>query len=169
MEYSGYDYALSVNWGVVIFKKWDLTKLRGAHPCPGVACAVFSGSLLRNCVSTSIDQTGRMEDEIEAGAAAQNVASERAKATGDLDKVTDYVEERELDASAAADKMRAVLGAAAARRGGAAAREQNAVKIAEADVATIVAELEVDVKVAERALREARGQLVEALSALVRS
>eukprot|EP00171_Calliarthron_tuberculosum_P013758 IDg13758t1 len=111
-----------------------------------------------------------MEDEDEAGPAAQNVVSERAKATGDLDRVTDYVEERELDASAAADKMRAVLGtAAAAARKGSASSEQSAVKIAVADVDAIVTELDVDRKVAERALRDARGDLVQALCALVRS
>lgn len=110
-----------------------------------------------------------MEDEDEAGPTAPNVVSERAKATGDLDRVTDYVEERELDASAAADKMRAVLGTAAAAARKDAAREQSAVKISVADVDAIVAELEVDRKVAERALRDARGDLVQALCALVRS
>ncbi len=81
--------------------------------------------------------------------------------------MTDYVEERELDVSAATDKMRAVLGSAAAARK-ASARGDSAVKIQTADVQAIVNELEIDAKEAEKALRDARGDVVKALCALVR-
>lgn len=92
---------------------------------------------------------------------------ERAKATGDLDRVTDYVEEREMDSAAVADSMRAVMSATAAKRA-AAQRERASIKIQEADVQLIIDELEVDQRVAERALREARGDVVKALCQLVR-
>lgn len=99
--------------------------------------------------------------------ARPDVSNERARATGDLDRVTDYVEEREIDVSGAADRMRAVLGSAAAARKRATESESR-VKISPADVQAIVDELEIDAKVAERALRDARGDVVKALCALVR-
>lgn len=95
--------------------------------------------------------------------AAAPRAAERAKATGDLDRVTDYVEERELDASAAADKMRTVLAAAQAQRAAAKRERAN-----QDDVKAIVDELEVDAKAAERALLDADGDVVAALRALMR-
>lgn len=90
----------------------------------------------------------------------------RAKATGDLDKVTDYVEEPEMDASKMADSMRAVLGSASNARK-AAADPSNNVKIQQSDVQLIVDELDIDPKRAERALRQARGDVVRALCSLV--
>lgn len=110
-----------------------------------------------------------MEDDADATASASTSpvkASERAKATGDLDRVTDYVEERELDASAAADKMRAVLGSAAAskRRDD---KGTNVVRAREADVKSIVEEMEVDSKLAERALVNAKGDVIAALQTLM--
>ncbi len=107
-----------------------------------------------------------MEDDGDAAAsaAAPVKASERAKATGDLDRVTDYVKERELDASAAADKMRAVLGSAAAAKR---RDEKTGGRAREADVKAIVAELEIAPKAAERALIEANGDVVQALRVLM--
>ena len=96
---------------------------------------------------------------------------ERAKATGDLDRVTDYVEERELDSAAVTDSMRAVIGNAAAAKRKVAAAERDGgitVKISQNDVQIIVDELEIEHRVAERALRKARGDVVEALCELVR-
>ena len=91
----------------------------------------------------------------------------RAKATGDLDKVTDYVEERDMDAAKMADSMRAVLGSASNARKLAHDPASN-VKIQQADVQTIVDELDIDAKLAERALHDARGDVVAALCSLVR-
>lgn len=89
--------------------------------------------------------------------------SERAKATGDLDRVTDLVEEQELDASAAADKMRAVLATASTENKSAIKRE----RASEADVKRLCAELEIDEKVAEKALLNARGDVNGALRELM--
>lgn len=92
----------------------------------------------------------------------------RAKASGDLDKVTDYVEEREMDATKVADSMRAVLGNASTTKKSAEEKELINVKIQESDVQIIVDELDLDQKDAERALRKARGDVVKALCDLVR-
>lgn len=90
----------------------------------------------------------------------------RAKATGDLDKVTDYVEEREMDAEKVAASMRTMLGNASATKKKIDPDLMN-VKIQQADVKAIVDELDVDEKVAERALRKAGGDIVQALRDLI--
>lgn len=89
-----------------------------------------------------------------------------AKATGDLGKVTDYVEEREMDSSKVADSMRAMLNTSTNNKS---EKEDHLnVKIQQADVDTIVDELDLDRKDAENALRNAKGNLIEALIQLVR-
>lgn len=107
-----------------------------------------------------------MSAEVDAAAKEQNRVM--AKATGDLDKVTDYVEEREMDSAKVADSMRAMLGNASAAKKDAAEKELMNVKIQQADVQLIVEELDLEPKDAERALRKARGDVVAALCALVR-
>ncbi|CAN8063222.1 unnamed protein product [Agarophyton chilense] len=92
----------------------------------------------------------------------------RAKASGDLDKVTDYVEEREMDATKVADSMRAMLGNASSTKKSAVEKELINVKIQQSDVQLIVDELDLDPKDAEQALRKARGDVVKALCELVR-
>jgi NACalpha-BTF3-like transcription factor len=95
---------------------------------------------------------------------------EQQKSTADLDRVTDHVEERDIDSAALKDSMQAMLGSTAvAKKTGKGARERELakVKIQQADVDVIVDELELDQKTAERALREASGDLVQALCTLV--
>lgn len=99
----------------------------------------------------------------EATPAVPAKPSERAKATGDLDRVTDLVEEQELDASAAADKMRAVLATASTDKNSGTQRE----RASEADVKLLCAELEIDEKVAEKALLNSRGNVNGALRELM--
>lgn len=104
----------------------------------------------------------------EDDAATKDHNRERAKATGDLDRVTDYVEEKEMDSAKVADSMRAMLGSASAAKKDAAEKELMNVKIQHADLQLIVDELDLDPKHAERALRKARGNVVAALCALVK-
>lgn len=92
----------------------------------------------------------------------------KAKASGDLDKVTDYVEEREMDSSKVADSMRAVLGSASAAKKSTEEQELMHVKIQQADLQLIVDELDMHPKKAERALRRAGGDVIKALCELVR-
>lgn len=104
----------------------------------------------------------------EASAAAKEQNRVRAKATGDLDKVTDYVEEREMDSAKVAASMRAMLGKSSAAKRDAMENHLMSVKIQQADVQLIVDELDLEPKDAERALRKARGDVVQALCELVR-
>jgi NACalpha-BTF3-like transcription factor len=80
------------------------------------------------------------------------------------------VDEQDIDSSALKDSMQAVLGSAPSAAKSASAsrdRELAKVKIQQADIDRITQELELDSKLAERALREAEGDLVRALCALV--
>jgi NACalpha-BTF3-like transcription factor len=111
-------------------------------------------------------------DADDGGEAAEGAKAtkEQQKSTADLDRVTDHVEERDIDSAALKDSMQAMLGSAAvAKKTDKAARDRELakVKIQQADVDVIVEELELDQKTAERALREASGDLVQALCALV--
>lgn len=107
-----------------------------------------------------------MSSQEDAAAKEQNRV--RAKATGDLDKVTDYVEEREMDSAKVADSMRAMLGSASAAKKDGMEKELMSVKIQKSDVELIVEELDLEPRDAERALRQARGNVVAALCALVK-
>jgi NACalpha-BTF3-like transcription factor len=109
-------------------------------------------------------------DDGDEAAKSAKATKEQQKSTADLDRVTDHVEERDIDSAALNDSMQAMLGSAAvAKKTGKAARDRELakVKIHQADVDVIVEELELDQKTAERALREASGDLVQALCALV--
>lgn len=92
----------------------------------------------------------------------------RAKASGDLDKVTDYVEERVMDTTKVADSMREMLGnATAAKRAGQIKEDMN-VKVQKSDIRLIVDEMDLDPKRAEKVLRSAGGDVVKALCRLMR-
>lgn len=103
------------------------------------------------------------KDATEATHKDQN--RERAKASGDLDKVTDYVEERQMDVTKVADSMRDMLSTPTARNDLDASLMN--VKIQQSDVQLIMEQLELEKKDAERALRKAQGDVVRALCNLV--
>lgn len=104
----------------------------------------------------------------EEDAAGKDQNRVRAKASGDLDKVTDYVEEKEMDSAKVADSMRAMLGNASTSKKGQVEGDLLNVKIQQADVQEITEQLDLEPREAERALRRARGNLVDALCELVR-
>ncbi|TXG71609.1 hypothetical protein EZV62_000188 [Acer yangbiense] len=83
-----------------------------------------------------------------------------------LDKLTDHVEDRQLDSSRA---MASINASKAADLNAMRLREKElaAVKINAADVDIIVNELELDKKVAERTLREHKGDAVAAIRSLL--
>lgn len=100
----------------------------------------------------------------------RKAVTEHDKSTADLDRVTDHVEERDIDSAALKDSIHAVLETTAAGNKNANAkrdRELAKVKIQQADVDRIMDELDLDSKAAERALREAGGDIVQALCSLV--
>lgn len=107
------------------------------------------------------------EPEVAESSMTKDQNRERAKATGDLDKVTDYVEEREMDVTkVAADSMREMLGNTPAAGNDIDPLLMH-VKIQQSDVQTMMDELDLDKKEAERALRRAQGDIVKALCNLV--
>eukprot|EP00824_Muranothrix_gubernata_P015153 TRINITY_DN31443_c0_g1_i1.p2 TRINITY_DN31443_c0_g1~~TRINITY_DN31443_c0_g1_i1.p2 ORF type:complete len:106 (+),score=29.68 TRINITY_DN31443_c0_g1_i1:170-487(+) len=97
------------------------------------------------------------------------MAKEKEKQAGDLDKVTDYHEEREMNTSKVEEAMSILVAEEKKDKEAAAVRERQlaAVKVNAEDIALIVQEMEVDVQTAERKLREHDGDVVVTLQALV--
>ena len=102
----------------------------------------------------------------------KNAASEKKHDSGaaDLEKVTDYAEEKEIvsnstDLSDAIANIRNKQAAEVAERI-AKEKELNKIQIKKEDVDLIVEELEIPRAMAERTLREHQGSVVEALCAL---
>ncbi|KAK4425963.1 hypothetical protein Salat_1790300 [Sesamum alatum] len=86
-----------------------------------------------------------------------------------LDKLTDRVEDRQLDSTRVQEAMASISASKEADIQAARLREKElaAVKINAADVDIIVNELELDKKVAERTLREHKGDAVAAIRSLL--
>ncbi|KAK7348062.1 hypothetical protein VNO80_22611 [Phaseolus coccineus] len=87
-----------------------------------------------------------------------------------FDKLTDRVEDRQLDSSRVQEAMASIAASAEADWQAMRLREKElaAVKINAADVDIIANELELDKKVAERTLRELKGDAVAAIRHLLR-
>ncbi|XP_057485406.1 uncharacterized protein LOC130771755 [Actinidia eriantha] len=87
-----------------------------------------------------------------------------------LDKLTDHVEDRQLDSTRVQEAMASIYAAKEADLNAMRMREKElaAVKINAADVDIIAYELELDKKVAERTLREHKGDAVAAIQYLLR-
>uniref|UniRef100_A0A7N0UJR5 Nascent polypeptide-associated complex subunit alpha-like UBA domain-containing protein n=1 Tax=Kalanchoe fedtschenkoi TaxID=63787 RepID=A0A7N0UJR5_KALFE len=86
-----------------------------------------------------------------------------------LDKLTDHVEDRQLDSTRVHQAMASIAASAEADRNAMRLREKElaAVKINPSDVDIIANELELDKKVAERTLREHKGDAVAAIRHLL--
>ncbi|KAL8130180.1 hypothetical protein V2J09_019335 [Rumex salicifolius] len=86
-----------------------------------------------------------------------------------FDKLTDRVEDRQLDSTRVQEAMASIAASAEADANALRMREKElaAVKINAADVDIIASELELDRKVAERTLREHKGDAVAAIRALI--
>ena len=87
----------------------------------------------------------------------------------DVSKVTDFVEQKELDSARAKQAMASIMQAqkVASEAELAHERELAAVTISQPDVDLIAQEMELDKAAAERALREAKGDVTVALNTLV--
>ncbi|KAL5217207.1 hypothetical protein ABZP36_017891 [Zizania latifolia] len=87
-----------------------------------------------------------------------------------LDKLTDRVEDRQLDSSRVQSAMAALASSKEADWNAMRLREKElaAVKINPADVEIIANELELDKKITERTLREHKGDAVAAVGFLLR-
>ncbi|KMT16276.1 hypothetical protein BVRB_3g054270 [Beta vulgaris subsp. vulgaris] len=86
-----------------------------------------------------------------------------------FDKLTDRVEDRQLDSSRVQTAMASIAAAAEADANAMRMREKElaAVKINASDIDVIANELELDKKVAERTLREHKGDAVAAIRSLL--
>ncbi|CAM0877672.1 unnamed protein product [Alopecurus aequalis] len=86
-----------------------------------------------------------------------------------LDKLTDHVEDRQLDSSRVQSAMAALASSKEADWNAMRLREKElaAVKINPTDVEIIANELEMDKKIAERTLREHKGDAVAAVRSLL--
>ncbi|KAE9455114.1 hypothetical protein C3L33_12987, partial [Rhododendron williamsianum] len=86
-----------------------------------------------------------------------------------LDKLTDHVEDRQLDSTRVQEAMASIYAAKEADLNAMRMREKElaAVQINAADIDIIANELEVDKKVAERTLREHKGDAVAAIRHLL--
>ncbi|XP_059632810.1 uncharacterized protein LOC132275360 [Cornus florida] len=86
-----------------------------------------------------------------------------------LDKLTDHVEDRQLDSTRVQEAMASISASKEADWNAMRMREKElaAVKINAADVDIIANELELDKKVAERTLREHKGDAVAAIRYLL--
>nr|ABK21349.1 unknown [Picea sitchensis] len=86
-----------------------------------------------------------------------------------LDSLTDHVEDRQLNSMRVHEAMASIASSAEADRNAMRMREKElaAVKIDPADVDLIANELELDRKVAERTLREHKGDAVAAIQSLL--
>ncbi|GAB2265729.1 hypothetical protein Dimus_000767 [Dionaea muscipula] len=87
-----------------------------------------------------------------------------------FDKLTDRVEDRQLDSTRVQEAMASIAASAEADANALRLREKElaAVKINAADIDIMVNELELDKKVAERTLREHKGDAVAAIRSLLR-
>lgn len=113
---------------------------------------------------------GNLPDGDREDAGNSKMAKDHQKAAAALDAITDHVDEQDFDSSALKHSMQAMLGSSptvAKSESATRDRELAKVKIQQADIDRIVEELEIDTGVAERVLREAEGDLVRALLALV--
>ncbi|VDI24206.1 huntingtin-interacting protein K-like [Mytilus galloprovincialis] len=83
----------------------------------------------------------------------------------DLEKVTDFVEETEISAQSIGDAMNKLTEKKTKERAEFIAREKelSKIKISKEDVDLIVLEMEIGRSLAERKLREHKGDIVEAL------
>ncbi|KAL7144332.1 hypothetical protein ABFS83_07G005200 [Erythranthe nasuta] len=86
-----------------------------------------------------------------------------------LDKLTDRVEDRQLDSTRVQEAMASISASKEADIQAARLREKElaAVQINAADIDIIASELELDKKVAERTLREHKGDAVAAVRSLL--
>jgi NACalpha-BTF3-like transcription factor len=137
---------------------------------------------VRHCIAvlpyitmSDTEPSSALQVSADAASAVASVADDESsarksakhdKSGADLDRVTDHFEEEDRSSAALTDSVQAMLGNSGAPKESATDKKCATVKVAQADVDFIVNELEVDAKVAERALQTS-GDLTSALRSLV--
>ncbi|XP_009858061.2 huntingtin-interacting protein K-like [Ciona intestinalis] len=89
------------------------------------------------------------------------------ESAADLERVTDYAEEKEIHVTDIGDVLANLGQTSNAKQAAERERELSAVKISKEDVELVMREMEINKVKAERALRENKGDVVAALTALV--
>ena len=94
-----------------------------------------------------------------------NKSKKHDSGAADLEKVTDYVEETEISGQSIGDAMNKLTEKKTKERAELVARERelSKIKISKEDVDLMVREMEISQHLAERKLREHKGDIVEAL------
>ncbi|BBN12782.1 hypothetical protein MPTK1_5g22870 [Marchantia polymorpha subsp. ruderalis] len=105
-----------------------------------------------------------MAEEVQDGVRTPDSKDQQQQSKA-LDSLTDHVEERQLDSTRVQQAMESINARAEADRHAQRLKEKElaAVKISQEDVDIMVEELELDRKVAERRLREHKGDAIAAI------
>jgi len=113
----------------------------------------------------------KMTDKDEQEATAAQKSKVHNSGAADLEKVTDYAEEKEIDSGKLTDAMTAISDKRKKEAESRIEREKvlASVKVKKEDIDVVVNEFEISRPRAERCLREAGGDLKTALTALVNS
>ncbi|CAM0877671.1 unnamed protein product [Alopecurus aequalis] len=116
------------------------------------------------------DETAAAAEGASAGVAKGSDSKDLQQQSKALDKLTDHVEDRQLDSSRVQSAMAALASSKKADRNAMTPREKelDAVQINTRDVEIIANELELDRKIAEKTLREHKGDAVAAVRFLLR-
>ena len=109
------------------------------------------------------------EDADDADEVEEDATQGKKREGADISKVTDFVEQKELDHAKASQAIAALMETESVDAEAEAEREKElaAVQINQADVELIATEMELDKAVAERKLREHNGDAVQTLVTLV--
>ncbi|KAL0271118.1 UNVERIFIED_CONTAM: hypothetical protein PYX00_008321 [Menopon gallinae] len=107
-------------------------------------------------------------DEAQKNDNSQKKAAKHDSGAADLEKVTDYAEEKEISSSDDFSELKFIGDKRTKEAADKMARERELAKVSikKEDVDLIVRELEISRSTAERSLREHQGNLVNALAAL---
>ena len=120
-----------------------------------------------------VKSEGGGAEPVDDPAADEEEAEEETKGSkrdgADISKVTDFVEQKELDSAKASQAIASITSSVKVDREAELARERElaAVSIEQADVDLIASEMELNKEVAERKLREHKGDVVATLNTLV--
>uniref|UniRef100_A0A7S3BM35 Nascent polypeptide-associated complex subunit alpha-like UBA domain-containing protein n=1 Tax=Haptolina ericina TaxID=156174 RepID=A0A7S3BM35_9EUKA len=127
------------------------------------AGAAAKGSAAQTPTATEPIESEETEEDEETD------QSTKKRDGADISKVTDFLEQKELDSAKASRALASITAEETVDREAERERERElaAVAIDQADVALIAEEMELDKEVAERKLREHRGDVVQTLNTLV--
>jgi NACalpha-BTF3-like transcription factor len=102
---------------------------------------------------------GAGDDLPDVDESTKNLSKEQAAESKQLDTVTDFVEDREMDTSKATAALSNLTGAEQSDAEARAAKELAAVKVNDEDIELLARELEINQEDAEQRIRKAKGDI----------